>query len=244
MSITEENFNVSLCKGIKTKKNPNIYNINELRNFLKKLDLPSCGNKKIIINRIINFINNKPYPIDCGGSGNCLFNVIARILQELTGKKYNSKIVRKLTANSINKNNIDTILENYLIEYKNSESDFLWNPCEITERHTIKEKTKELKSIINTDGFIYEGDDISLGLLSKSNIFKKYKLGIVIITDTCQISFIQDIPYKPEIYAIIYNIGNYHWQLVGTRLNKKKRIIFNEEELDNIFENFSNEWFQ
>jgi len=241
--INEENFNISLCKGRKTKNNPNIYTNNELRNFLKELELPISGKKTELTKRIVNYMNNKPYPIDCGGSGNCLFSVIARILKEITGKKWKSNIVRQLTARSITDENIDTILENYLVEYKNAEDDFLWDPTKINECSSVSEKTKELKSIIKTDGFTYEGDDVSLTLLSKSKIFNKYKLGIVIVTDTCQITFIQDMPYEPERYAIIYNMSNYHWQLVGARINNKKKIIFLEDELDKVFENFNGEWF-
>lgn len=244
ISITEENFNISLCRGRKNKNNPKIYNNEELRNFLKDLELPLGGNKKKLTERIINYMKNKPFPIDCGGNGNCLFSVIARILKELTRKKWNSDVVRKLTAKSINEDNINTIIENYVIEYKNTEEDFSWDPTKINECSSISEKTKELQSIIKTDGFTYEGDDMSLTLLSKSKIFQKNKLGIVIITDTCQITFIQDIPYEPEIYSIIYNIGNYHWQLVGAMVDNKKKIVFTEDELDKVFDNFDTEWFQ
>lgn len=240
--ITEENFNINLCKGRKTKNNSNTYTNKQLQNFLKLRDLPYSGNKSILIDRIINYMNNKPYPIDCGGSGNCLFNVIAKILNDITGKKCSSETVRKLTAKSINNNNIDSILENYLIEYKNYGDEFLWDPTKVNE-YSTKKKSKKLKSIIKTDGFTYEGDDISLTLLSNSSIFKKYKLGIVIITDSCQITFIQNIPYEPEIHAIIYNIGNSHWQLIGAMIDKRKKILFTENELDLVFEKFDDNWF-
>lgn len=242
--ITEENFDINLCKGRKTKNNPTFYTNKQLRNFLIERELPYSGTKTQMTKRIENYMNNKPFPIDCGGAGDCLFSVIARILHELTGKKCNANTVRKLTAKSVNKDNVNTILENYLIEYKNYEEDFMWDPIKINECSSVIEKSKELKSIIKTDGYTYEGDDVTLTLLANSSIFKEYELGIVIITDTCQISFIQDIPYKPKINAIIYNIGNYHWQLVGARVDKKKKLLFTEEELDKIFENFDTEWFE
>jgi len=240
--ITEENFNINLCEGKRTKETP-IYTNSELRNFLEKRNLSKNGNKSVLLNRINNYLNYRPYVIDCGGAGNCLFHVIAKILNELTGKKCNSDIVRQLTANSVTVKNIDSILENYCIEYKNNEEDFEWNPEEISECSSVREKTKELKSIIKTDGHTYEGDDVSLSLLGNSRIFKKHKLGIVIVTDSCQISFVNDLPYEPEIYSIIYNVGNYHWQLVGSRINKEKRVLFSEKDLDKIFDNFDESWF-
>lgn len=241
--ITEENFDITLCQGRRTKKNK-VYTNKQLRNFLKYIELPHSGNKSKLIQRITDYMNHKPFPIDCGGAGNCLFSVIARILSKLTSKKCSSDTVRKITAKSINKENIDTLLENYIIEYRNAEEDFMWDPIKINECDSVKEKTNELRSVVRTSGYTYEGDDVTLTLLSNSKIFDEYKLGIVIVTSSCQITFVRDVPYEPEIYAIIYNIGNYHWQLVGARIDNKKKVLFTEDELDQVFENFDGEWFE
>lgn len=217
------------------------YTSQELKLFLKNHKQLIGGNKTILINKVLKYIENKPYIIECGGEGNCLFHVISFILNELLSneKKYDSDKVRKLTAKSINNDNVNSILENYLIDYKNHNSEFLWNPEELNE-FSIEQKTKELKSIIKTDGYIYEGDMVSLSLLSNSDIFKKHKLGIIIFTDHYNIHTIPDLPYIPEIYGIIYNVSNIHWQLIGMydHKNNKNKILFSESEMDYIFENF------
>jgi hypothetical protein len=240
--ITEENFDITLCKGRPSKKNPNNYTINDLKEFLKEKNLSMNGNKQDLCNRIETYIDKKKpkmHLIDCGAGGNCLFHVISTIINSLHKKyKFTAKDVRKMTAKSISEENIDSILETYSIDYKNNEYDFQWDPIKLKGKYSSVKKTRIMKKIVKTEGFLYEGDLLSIDLLYKNKFMKNKKLAFVIISDSGQM-VLPKTPYSPDNYGILYNMGNIHWQMVGLTRNGIKKTVFKEEDLDHLFDNFT-----
>lgn len=230
--ITDENFDEKLCTKRQSKKNPLYYNIDDLHTYLIKKNLPIYGNKKKLCIRIKNYLNNRLFVIECGMGGDCLFHSIAYLLSKFNNINYDYKNIRELTANLINKNNINSILDTYTVDYINNKSDFLWNPSKLIKFESETKKIETFKCIIKTSGFLYEGDLISLNLITNSDIFIQNKIGLIIITNTRQIIRIETSKYEPDIFGILFNISNIHWQLIGGYINNNKKYFFTKNDLD------------
>jgi hypothetical protein len=109
-------------------------------------------------------LNNPNFVIkDCTGDGNCQFRSIETALKEVLPDMTHKKL-RYVIANHIkqlNDQDFQTILLNYRLELENGEFEGKWDPYKIqTKESFINEITKF--------GMNYQGDNVTLGLLSKA----------------------------------------------------------------------------
>lgn len=99
---------------------------------------------------------------DCVGDGNCQFRSIEEALKN--EMKVSHKKLRQLTAKYITSvlsdEDFKQIIQNYRIERENQEFIGKWDPF------AIKTKTQFAREV-KKDGFHFEGDNITLSLLSK-----------------------------------------------------------------------------
>jgi len=232
MVITETNFNINNCIGKRTSSNTDIYTIRDLRRFLYARKLPLNGAKHELIERIVKYLDGSPFPKECGGGGNCLFHVLACMVSSVGEKKYEYMDMRSSTASVVNEDNIEDMVDMYKVDYINNKQDFRWVP-EKLDNKSIKNKIRAMKNIIRTPGFLYEGDMVSLNLLVKSYLFQKYKIGIVIITNTGIVIKIET-SYTPKYYGVIYNTSNVHWEIIRAFLDGQEKYLFTEQEMDII----------
>ena len=165
--------------------------------------------------------------LDCGGSGDCLFHCISEACNELSdmsGEKYNSNDIRKIAANSINKDNYQIIIENYRLEKENNEFDGLWDPDTINNY-------KELQNEIIKSGNNFWGDHIILQLLKE-----KMDLNIIILNsdccdNPCKINLFMQKFHKINKTIILYYIDKIHFQLVGYFNGNKMQTIFDTDKI-------------
>lgn len=229
--ITETNFDLDLCLQKRTKHHPEYYTVRDLKRFLGARKLPTNGKKQELIDRIISYIYGKPFQLDCGGGGNCMFHVLAKIVNEYE-YPYTYKNMRSMCAGMVNEDNIDQILEAYNNESIVFSEDFNWSPKRLMNRKP-KIKVRMMKNIIKQDGSFFEGDLMCLNLIVKSHVFKKYKIGLVAITNNDMLIKIET-SYIPQRYSILYNIDNIHWVVIRSFLNGREKVSFTNEEMDFI----------
>ena len=172
--------------------------------------------------------------LDCGGEGNCLFNVIAEVL----GEPY-SLFIREKIAQEINEKNFDVIIENYRLAYDDNDFANPWNPYKI-------KSIDDLRKEIMKEGDNFWGDHITLQLLESA-----FDINIIVLNSEIEKKklplerrfTVHNIGnnYNPEKKTIIlYYIDSIHFQLVGhftetymqtlfTRLPEELYMVYRED---------------
>lgn len=171
-------------------------------------------------------LSNNFYKINCIGDGNCQFRAIATALLDFNdiSRKMTHMDIREVIAKYVRKLNIidfRNILDLYKIEYNNKEFRGEWNPLK------IKTKKEFVTNLLN-GGFHFEGDNITLSILSNA-------LGIdFIILDNDNMNII-DLSNKDRKhkYIVILLYGDNHYQTVGYKyhINGKIESFFERKNL-------------
>lgn len=112
-----------------------------------------------------------------------------------------------------------------------------------------------VRAVIQVPGYKYQGDDISLRFLTaydnaqsdiplaecKENPIYQKRIGFVILSTTGQINceLIEDEQRPAQQFMILYNVGSYHWQLIGmsTAGTKQVRTLFSRNQLPAVVKN-------
>jgi hypothetical protein len=161
--------------------------------------------------------------LDCGGNGDCLFNVIASAIYEP-----DMQVIRQMAANEITDENFDIIIETYRSLYDAKDFDCLWNPYDINTKEELKEE------LIKT-GHNYWGDHIVLQLLESA-----LNMNFIILNDENEDMKrgklkdrfkVHNIGgnYNPNNRTIIlYYIDSVHFQLVGYFDETYMRTVFDK----------------
>jgi hypothetical protein len=107
-------------------------------------------------------LSNSFYVKDCAGDGNCQFRSLEEALKK-SDKKNSHKQLRKLLSEHIlnlSDDDFNNILNSYIEEQNNGEFYGDWDPSRIKNK-------KQFANEIKKSGFNFEGDHITLGLLSQ-----------------------------------------------------------------------------
>lgn len=167
-------------------------------------------------------LSNKFLIKDCVGDGNCQFRSIETALTN-GGFKTSHKNLRNLIARYINNipmEEFSTILKSYQLEQQFGEFRGKWNPLSInTKRDFIKEIKKQ--------GFNFEGDNITLSLLSKA-----CKIDFIIFDDTYNIIDISNPDELNSKIIILYYLKDAgHYNTIGYRKKEKIITLFKRKHL-------------
>ena len=165
---------------------------------------------------------------DCIGDGNCQFRSIETALKN-SGIKIDHTRLRSLIAKHIRHipdEEFLLIIQNYIIEKENGEFIGKWNP------EIIKNK-REFIYQIKQPGFHFEGDNVTLSILSKV-----LKIDFLIFNNDFNIIDISNPDIFNEKLIILYYLrnSNYgHYMTIGLK-NKRDKIIslFKRSKLPNV----------
>ena len=174
--------------------------------------LPKPWTDKLLSNNFV--IKN------CLGDGNCQFRSIETALIN-AGYKTNHERLRNVIAKYIrglDNSEFFAIIQNYRIEKKNGEFVGDWDPFK------IKNKRQFIIEIKKT-GFNFQGDNITLSLLSKA-----IGIDIIILTSNFEITNLSNPDnLQPKIMILYYDkLGDSygHYQTIGLKIKKKVQTIF------------------
>lgn len=160
---------------------------------------------------------------NCLGDGNCQFRSIETALTQ-GGYRATHKKLRRLLAKYIlsidNKVFID-IIKTYQIEKQNGEFVGNWDPM------TIKQK-KDFIKIIKRPGFDFQGDFISLELISRA-----IGIDIIIFTNDLDIINLSDPDnLQNKIIILYYDKDGQHYKTIGLKKKQDKfETIFKRSKL-------------
>lgn len=160
---------------------------------------------------------------NCLGDGNCQFRSIETALTQ-GGYRATHEKLRRLLAKYIlsidNKVFID-IIKTYQIEKQNGEFVGNWDPM------TIKQK-KDFIKIIKRPGFDFQGDFISLELISRA-----IGIDIIIFTNDLDIINLSDPDnLQNKIIILYYDKDGQHYKTIGLKKNQDKfETIFKRSKL-------------
>jgi hypothetical protein len=160
---------------------------------------------------------------NCLGDGNCQFRSIETALTQ-GGYRSTHEKLRRLLAKYIlsidNKVFID-IIKTYQIEKENGEFVGNWDPM------TIKNKRDFIK-IIKRPGFDFQGDFISLELISRA-----IGIDIIIFTNDLDIINLSDPDnLQNKIIILYYDKDAQHYKTIGLKKNQDKfETIFKRSKL-------------
>lgn len=173
----------------------------------------------------VKLMSDKFVEKDCTGDGNCQFKSIETALTN-AGYKMDHTKLRKIIGRYINKlpnSEFYNILQNYRIEKQNGEFKGKWNPF------YVKTKRQFINNIV-TSGFHFEGDSITLGLLSKA-----MGIDFIIFNSSYNIIDTSDHDNLNDKLIILYYIrsdNTGHYKTIGLNIgNNKIQTIFKRSKL-------------
>lgn len=175
---------------------------------------------------------------NCLGDGNCQFRSIENALTNAGYKTNYEKLRQKIAKyiNGLDNSSFIDIVKIYQIEKQNGEFVGNWDPFKIKNK-------RDFVKIIKTPGFDFQGDFITLELMSKA-----ISMDIIIFTSDLDIINLSDADKLQDKIIILYydkiNNGYGHYQTIG--LKKKSgaiETIFKRsklpEEIDRILDRHS-----
>jgi hypothetical protein len=171
---------------------------------------------------------------DCIGDGNCQFRSIETALTD-AGYKTTHSNLRRLIARYINKisdKEFHVILQNYRIEKENGEFSGGWDPDQVRNK-------KDFIKTIKQTGFYFEGDNITLALLSKA-----INVDFIVLDDDYNITDLSNPDALSPKIIMLYYLRSGHYKTIGIK-NKYGNVktIFKREqlpkELDTILDKYN-----
>jgi hypothetical protein len=178
-------------------------------------------------------LTNKFMITDCLPDGNCQFRSIETALIHAGIKKSHEQL-RKVIASYINKislNEFKQIIESYKLEQQHNEFQGSWDPSIIkTKKQFIQE--------ITTPGFHFQGDHITLSLLSNA-----LNIDFILFNDNYLITDLSNSKNLKDNIIILY-FTNSHYQTIGLQISTKKiQTVFQRSnipsELNNIIDRYT-----
>lgn len=166
---------------------------------------------------------------DCLADGNCQFRSIETALTQAGYKTTHIKL-RNVIGKYIKKMSNDDfqlILENYRLELESGDFKGNWDPLKTNTK-------KEFINNISKSGFHFEGDNITLSLLSKA-----IKIDFIIFDDSYNITDLSNPTKLNDKIVILYYIKIHntgHYNTIGYKQNKKVKTIFKRDDLPSEFE--------
>jgi len=195
-------------------------------------------------NNFKQFVKSENFIIqDSLGDGNCLFRSLEKAL-EFSDKEYSHLQLREIIGkyiNQINYNDFKLLLQNYTSEVESGEFVGKWDPVKIMKMlDTDFEKARdEFIKNINTPGNTFQGDDVTLSILS--NILE---LNILIIREKNNNYTITKIDNPGNKLIILYykivEKSCPHYQTIGYRQDinsDTSAFIFDKSNLPNDIKN-------
>jgi hypothetical protein len=171
---------------------------------------------------------------DCKGDGNCQFRSIETALTDAGYKTTHSRL-RRLIAKYINKipdKEFHEIMQNYIIEKESGEFQGGWDPMEVKNK-------KQFIRVIKHTGFYFEGDNITLALLSKA-----INVDFLILDDDYNMTDLSNPDELNPKVIILYYVKSGHYKTIGIKnKNGNVKTIFKREklpkELDTIIDRYT-----
>jgi hypothetical protein len=166
---------------------------------------------------------------DCLADGNCQFRSIETALTQAGYRTTHDKL-RKVIGKYIRKmadDDFQLILENYRLEKESGDFKGNWDP----------NKTNTKREFINNilkSGFHFEGDNITLSLLSKA-----IKIDFIIFDDSYNITDLSNPSQLNDKIIILYYIkfhNSGHYNTIGYKPKSKIKTIFKRNELPSEFD--------
>lgn len=157
---------------------------------------------------------------NCLGDGNCQFRSIETALTN-SGYKTNHKHLRNIIAKYINKienPEFFKLVQNYRIEKQNNEFVGDWDPFQIKNK---KDFIKQIKQV----GFHFQGDNITLSLISKA-----INIDILLFNSDYTITDLSNPDnLQPKLIILYYDNG--HYQTIGIKKRVNVQSIFQRSHL-------------
>lgn len=158
---------------------------------------------------------------NCLGDGNCQFRSIENAIQSRFTHSKLRRLVAKAVRNMSNAEFVQ-IIESYRLEKNAGEFTGGWDP------YLIRTKADFIKEI-KKSGFHFQGDDITLTLLSRA-----LNVDFLIFMSNMAISFhgSKDHP-KDKLVILYFDVDNKHYKTIGLRLPGKKNVhtVFEKQDL-------------
>lgn len=162
---------------------------------------------------------------DCIGDGNCQFRSIETALTN-AGYKTNYAKLRNQVAKyirSMPSEEFSSIIQSYALEKQNNEFHGGWDPYAIRNKY-------DFIRVIKQPGFVFEGDNVTLALLTKA-----LKIDFVVFGDNYVINDLTNTqtPNERIILLMYTRIGNTgHYKTIGLQTpNGKVTTIFKRQKL-------------
>ncbi len=158
------------------------------------------------------------YVKDCIGDGNCQFRSIQTALTDAGIKTDHIKLRRAIARyiNKLSNEEFMNILQQYRIEKENNEFDGGWDPFAVKTR-------KDFIKHLSTPGFHFEGDNITLMLLSKA-----INVDFIIFDNTFNITDLSDPDAPHDNVVILYYIrgkSGGHYKTIGLKTTKMHTLF-------------------
>lgn len=142
---------------------------------------------------------------ECGGGGDCLFHSVGYALN------VPQQTVRNWTAEMISQHNVDAVLNHYTHVYRVGS----WRREEVSRFNPGSQaRVQALRRVICTPGTLYQGDDVTLQLLS---LHPRLNLALLVVTGAGQ--WYQHVfAHSASTRCIVLYHRPGHWQLGGQLL--------------------------
>lgn len=158
------------------------------------------------------------YVRECGGGGDCQFYSITDALRHAGFGKFTMKDLRKITADQITDENFSQTIEYYRLLHSADLFEHGFDPWNITKQ--------ELKEEIMKTGSTFQGDEITIRLLSEA-----FNVSIVVYNQINGNFVIHGDLFPPIIFLYYSGEGHAgHYRLIGQRISENKIITI----FDNI----------
>jgi hypothetical protein len=162
---------------------------------------------------------------NCASDGNSQFCSIENGLKGSNQSQSHKKLrnlIGEYIVSKLNDKSFKELLDNYKILRNNGDFIGNWNPFKIK---TKKQFIKEIKKI----GFNFQGDNITLSLLSKA-----LKIDFIIFSENDNINEQSNI--HENIICLYFSLPLNHYKILGIKDEKLIHTIFNRSKLPNILE--------
>lgn len=175
---------------------------------------------------------------ECGGGGDCLFHVLAAALNNLFGMHTTMQDLRDALARSITTENVRRFVRQVREDQK-----LKMLPGTIDIRRVLRptwcETMERTRVLVRRPGVSFQGTDMVLHWLGKyDQLFHEFKIGFVCFNGYGP-GYVQRFGgVSTDIYILLYNHFDTHWQLASLSLHPFHSAI-SRAECDKLFRDLS-----
>jgi hypothetical protein len=169
-------------------------------------------------------LTDKFFIKNCLGDGNCQFRSIETALVDAGLRTSHDKLRRVIATyiRKMSKSEFMDIIGHYRLEKETGEFVGKWDPL------TVKHK-KDFIDIITTPGFTFQGDNLTLALLSKA-----LKIDFILFDNKYNITDLSNTDEPQNRIIILYYekmSSSGHYQTIGLKTPRKMKTLFTREKL-------------